>query len=295
MCDYHVDHDMKIMSNISQCFVITVLALSVFLGSFVPSTALAGAIPMNTAIKGSTPAVYWYASDGKLYAFPNAATYYTWFPTFKNVVTVSDSVIAGIPKAWINVTYRPGAKLVKVQADPKVFAVDRYGVLRWVTSEANASRLYGYFWQSQLHVIPDQIFGNYNIGQPIYLDTDYSVSDAYNGVTNPSDNIYHLGYAGYQGSFLDNKGLLTITSNRSTIPFGQTAVITATYAGVLPQGGYMEFRSIFAGHSELISGRCYSSSCSVTVADPGSYSVVVFNGYSQPIDWVTNSIRIQDQ
>ena len=42
-----------------------------------------------------------------------------------------------------NVTYRPGTRLVKIQSDPKVYAVDAHGVLRWVKTEAAAIALYG--------------------------------------------------------------------------------------------------------------------------------------------------------
>ena len=108
----------------------------------------AQAVVSNTLIKGSSPAVYWYASNGKRYVFPNVKTYYTWFTSndFGRVQVISDYELSQIPLGG-NVTYRGGAKLVKVTTDPRVYAVSRYGTLRWVTSEYLASQLYGTNWR----------------------------------------------------------------------------------------------------------------------------------------------------
>jgi hypothetical protein len=93
------------------------------------NVASARAASINTAIRGqSKRTVYWYANDGKRYVFPNAATYFTWFTGIRQCPNISDSELFSIPLAG-NVTYRPGAKLVKVTTDPKVYAVARGGML----------------------------------------------------------------------------------------------------------------------------------------------------------------------
>jgi hypothetical protein len=66
-----------------------------------------------------------------------------------------------------NVTYRPGVKLVKIQTDPKVYAVDRDGTLRWMTSPAIAAKYYGTSWAKNLEDIPDVFFTNYKIGKSV--------------------------------------------------------------------------------------------------------------------------------
>ena len=112
-----------------------ILALTALSPLSTLSVNTAKAATTNTAIRGTTAStVFWYANDGKRYVFPNAATFYTWFPTFNNVVTISDSELFSIQIGG-NVTYRPAAKLVKINTDPKVYAVSRGGVLRHVTSE----------------------------------------------------------------------------------------------------------------------------------------------------------------
>ncbi len=148
------------------------------------------AVTANTIIKGSGPTLYWHATDGKRYVFPNTNTFYSWFSSddFRRVQTLSDSELAGITIGG-NVTYRPGYRLVKVTTDPKVYAVSRYGTLRWVTSEAVAEQLYGAGWRWRIDDIPDMFFTNYTLGSPIYSASDYNVSNEYNGVSTPSDSL----------------------------------------------------------------------------------------------------------
>ena len=84
--------------------------------------------------EGST-AVYYLASDNKRYVFPNEKTYNTWYADFSEVQVITleqlqTYMIGG------NVTYRPGTRLVKITTDPKTYAVEPGGVLRWITSES---------------------------------------------------------------------------------------------------------------------------------------------------------------
>jgi len=136
----------------------------------------------DVLVKASGPAVYYYASDGKRYVFPAEGVYYSWFSDFSNIVELTDAELAAIPLGG-NVTYRPGIKMVKIQSDSKAYAVDRGGMLRWVTSEAIAKKLYGSYWNKNIHDISDAYFVNYVVGDPIYLDSDYSPINIAAGVT----------------------------------------------------------------------------------------------------------------
>jgi len=120
----------------------------------------------GTLIKGSLSAVYYCGEDGKRYVFVNERVYFTWYLDFSQVKVISDADLAQIPLGG-NITYRPGAKLVKSQTNPKVYAVARGGVLRWLDSEAVAARLYGANWNEMIDYIPDAFFVNYTIGDPI--------------------------------------------------------------------------------------------------------------------------------
>lgn len=130
------------------------------------------AAPNGSLIKsGSNSAVY-YLVDSKRYAFPNEKVFFTWYTNFNSVLIVSENELASYPLAG-NVTYRPGVKLVKIQTDPKVYAVSRYGVLRWVTSESAATSLYGALWNKNVDDIADTFFINYTVGASISVAAEY--------------------------------------------------------------------------------------------------------------------------
>lgn len=111
-------------------------------------------------IKASGAAVYYYASNGKRYVFPNQPTYKTWYADFSGVKTISDSQLASIMIGG-NIVYRPGTRLVKITTDPKVYAVGPGGKLYWVQDEATAVKLYGSNWSQRIDDVSDAFFTNY--------------------------------------------------------------------------------------------------------------------------------------
>lgn len=114
----------------------------------------------------SFTAVYYCGADGRRYVFPNDRVYKTWYNDFSTVQTISDVELAAIPLGK-NVTYKPGTKLVKITTDPKVYAVGRGGVLRWVTTPEIAAGMYGANWAKSVEDIPDVFFTSYTVGEPI--------------------------------------------------------------------------------------------------------------------------------
>lgn len=127
----------------------------------------------------SDTAVYYYASDGKRYVFPNEKVYFTWYPTFADVQVLSLQDMTKIPIGG-NVTYRPGSKLVKFQTDNKVYAVYQNGLLRWVPTEELARDLYGENWMTKVDDINESFYVNYSFGQPIEHRLDFPVDTIYN-------------------------------------------------------------------------------------------------------------------
>ena len=130
----------------------------------------------DVLIKGSGDSVYYYASDDKRYVFPTEKTYSSWFTNFDGIITVTDSELGAIPIGG-NVRYRPGVRMVKITTDPKVYAVDAGGTLRWVNSEAAAIALYGSSWNQNIDDIPDAFFVNYSVGAPISSLSDFNPDD----------------------------------------------------------------------------------------------------------------------
>lgn len=120
-------------------------------------------------------AVYYYGSDGKRHAFPNERVFFTWYTDFNTVDEVSDAYLASIPLG-LNVTYRPGTRLVKFTTVNRVYAISRRGVLRWVTTEGIANALYGPSWNRMVDDIPDAFYTNYTFGADITSTSQYSPS-----------------------------------------------------------------------------------------------------------------------
>lgn len=121
----------------------------------------------SPSTQGET-AVYYCGEDGKRYVFPDEGTYYSWYRDFSGVVEIEAARMGAIPIGG-NVTYRPGAFLVKVPSDLKVYAVGRGGVLRWVASELAARTLYGEHWSTFVRDLDESFFANYIVGPAITL------------------------------------------------------------------------------------------------------------------------------
>jgi len=129
--------------------------------------------------------VYYVGADAKRYVFVNDKAFFTWYADFRAVRLVTCAELAALTIGG-NVTYRPGARMVKIQSDPKVYAVARGGVLRPIATEAVAAALYGPTWNQQIDDIPDSFFVNYTIGTPISAASEYSRSSEQS--TSPSIN-----------------------------------------------------------------------------------------------------------
>jgi len=119
--------------------------------------------------------VYYLGEDGKRYSFPNKKIFDSWYDDFSGVSEINSSEMASYLLGG-NVTYRPGKRMLKIATDPKVYLVDKNGVLRWITSEAVAASFYGAdTWQFLIDDIPDAFFSSYTIGEPIYSRDDFDL------------------------------------------------------------------------------------------------------------------------
>ncbi|MDD5341587.1 MAG: hypothetical protein PHC97_04100, partial [Patescibacteria group bacterium] len=127
-----------------------------------PSDVQAGELVKIAGINS----VYFISSDNRRHAFPNEMVFFSWFKDFSNVKTISSSTLALIPLGS-DVTIRPGTWLLKVQSDPKVYAVEAYGVLRWVKTETVAQNLYGADWNKKILDINPSFMFDYQFGSDI--------------------------------------------------------------------------------------------------------------------------------
>jgi len=132
-----------------------------------PAASLPGGVAIGTLVKrADMSAVYFIDQDNRRHAFPNEKVYHSYYPDFSGIDIISSATLAFIPLGS-NVTMRPGTYLVKIQSDPKVYAVEPYGVLRWVSTEQIAISLYGSGWNSRIADVDPTFFTNYQVGSAI--------------------------------------------------------------------------------------------------------------------------------
>lgn len=153
------------------------------------SPAGRSSVQAGDLIKSSeNSAVYYYGADGKRHAFPNERVYKSWYVDFSGVKTISASELADITLGK-NVTYKPGVKMIKLQTVPKVYAIGRGGVLRWVQSEELARSLYGADWNKKIDDVSDALFTDYMEGSVISSASDFSPSGETASVSLIDDNM----------------------------------------------------------------------------------------------------------
>jgi len=167
-------------------FLIIIISLLFSFGNL--TAAEAKTTLMDSLIRGSSSVVYYYAADGFRYVFPNVKTYKSWFADFSGVITVADEDLAKIPLKG-NITYRPGVRMVKIQSDPKVYAVGKGGKLKWVKTEALAEKLYGADWNKKIDDVPDAFFVNYEEGEPIEEEGEYDAKEERSATLTINGNI----------------------------------------------------------------------------------------------------------
>lgn len=142
------------------------------------STAVSGDLIRGTSFS----AVYYMGADGFRYVFPNDKTYFTWYTNFDSVKFLSDADLAKIQMGG-NVTYKPGSKMIKINSDPKTYAISAGGTLRHVTSESVAISIFGTTWNKQIDDVSDGFFSNYTAGDAITTTSQYSASTELAGAT----------------------------------------------------------------------------------------------------------------
>lgn len=152
-------------------------AFATFLSATMPTATLAlEDVSLHTGdliTSDQTKAVYYFAPDGRRYVFPNEKTYFTWYPDFSEVRTISHVRLQALPLGRSNVTYRPGVKMIKITTDPRTYVVERGGILRHLVSEEIAKTLYGLNWNDVIEDVPDPFFTNYRVGTPVDQASQY--------------------------------------------------------------------------------------------------------------------------
>lgn len=134
-------------------------------------------LPAGTVIKGEgLSTLYYIGEDGKRYVFPNSNIFFSWYDNFSKVVEVPLEDLYEYPLGG-NARYKPGALLIKIQTDPKVYAVGGNGKLHWIKTEKIAKALYGNNWNKLIDDVPDSFFTNYEISTEVNEESDFDPSE----------------------------------------------------------------------------------------------------------------------
>lgn len=123
----------------------------------------AKALAAGDLVKGPNSDAVYYIDGTMKHVFPDSKTYFTWYTSFDGIKTVAVSELDMYP-AGAAVAYRPGTKLVTHPNTARVYAVEPGGNLRWISSEATATALYGSNWGKMVNDVHELTFGNYAIG-----------------------------------------------------------------------------------------------------------------------------------
>jgi plastocyanin len=226
-------------------------AATMLLTTLVPQASFAAtttAFSPGDLIKGSLDTVYYFAPDGHRYVFPNSKTYFTWYKDFSTVKTIPDGQLGSIPLGRSNVTYRPGYKMVKITTDPKVYAVDQGGILRWVGTEQLAQTLFGINWKNQIDDVPDAYFTNYKVGTPIQTASDYNPANIMTQTTTISQDKQFDNTAAVVSISGVNSGFVPTTMTikvGTTVTWNNNDIMPHTVTGsafdsgsIAPEGSY---------------------------------------------------------
>lgn len=166
-------------------------------------TTRAAALSGGTFVKSSESTVYRISDNGKRYVYPNYSTFRSWFMDPytglvlpPEIVTLTNSELSAYPLGGM-INQRPGIRMVKIQTDPKVYAVSPGGILHWIPTEALARELYGVDWNQRIDDVPVEFFTNYIVDVPIALTEmgTLNYSRETGSVTTPDDDLrYRANY-----------------------------------------------------------------------------------------------------
>jgi hypothetical protein len=107
--------------------------------------------------------IYYIDENNERRPFWDSNTFFTYADSFDEVVWVTD---ATLPTMTLGAPMLPkvGVVLVKIQSDPKVYAIDTGDVLRWVPTEEVAISLYGSAWADYVIDLEPTTFARFTVG-----------------------------------------------------------------------------------------------------------------------------------
>ncbi|MBI2474943.1 hypothetical protein HYV69_00770 [Candidatus Uhrbacteria bacterium] len=119
------------------------------------------------------PTVY-IISGNKMWKVADEVTYFTWFDSWKDVVSVSQQTLKVYTDSHTdmgNALFAPGTR-VKAVSDPRVYVVGSGGSLHWIVSETVADSIYGPSWNKGIIEVSSVKLWDYSNGTQINSNKD---------------------------------------------------------------------------------------------------------------------------
>lgn len=183
----------NILANGKRVLAVSLAATTILwalgLAAFAMPQTASAASGGDLIVGESLSTVYYYAYDGTRYTFPNEKTFMTWYENFDDVETITDSALSEISLTG-NVVYRPGSRWIKIDTDPKTYAVSTDGAIHWIETEDVATDFAGEDWSDFIDDVPDVFFADYTDGASLMSAT------AYDGMMYMDGTYYYLAWGG---------------------------------------------------------------------------------------------------
>ncbi len=109
---------------------------------------------------------YLLDADNNRHVIPDEIVFQSWNLDKNDTTYVGEGTLAGTPLG-ANVFVRPGTFLLKIKANPNIYAIAPHGVLRRIEDERIAQALYGSAWALRIVDVPEVLFAQYKQGAPI--------------------------------------------------------------------------------------------------------------------------------
>ena len=119
--------------------------------------------------------VYYITTSGTRRPFMNAQVFFTYYESFDAIQEVTDATLGQLDLG-APMLPKSGVVLVKVQSDPKVYALEditgdeNRAYLRWIPSERIANDVFGSHWDEYVIDVPVTLFTRFRLGDPMSGD-----------------------------------------------------------------------------------------------------------------------------
>lgn len=277
--------------------------LTLMLAAIMPIAALAAPISAQAAtppallkwtapVPGMNSYTYWYDPNGGRYVFLSDAAIMSWYPDAASRVQETPVVeLAKIPLKG-TMSHKPASRLIRFSSSPRIYAVTRYGLLRWLTTENIVAALYGENWKASVDEISVADYPVYRFASPVTDEAEYAKSDLLFEITNPSQNIPS---ARPPESF---KGSVALKSDKSSALVGQTLTLTANVSN--PQTAWQNLTLRFYDGANQVIKTCKGAvACQHTLNVTGplgnqTYVARAFNEFEQAVESVPANVFVSN-